>query len=59
MTGRFSQVYVSGLNEVDRVMILDGNEYVHSIYIKLLYIIIYNNSIIQVLNNQNLPVVFE
>ena len=54
MTGRFSQVYVSGLNEVDRVMILDGNEYVHSIYIKLLYIIIYNNSIIQVLNNQNL-----
>ena len=32
-------------------MILNGNEYVHSIYIKLLYIIIYNNYIIKVLNN--------
>ena len=51
MTGRFSQVYVSGFDEVDRVMILNGNEYVHSIYIKLLYIIIYNNSIIKVLDN--------
>ena len=51
MTRRFSQVYVSGLEEVDRVMILDGNEYVHSIYVKLLYIIIYNNSVIQVLKN--------
>ena len=32
-------------------MILDRNEYVHIIYIKLLYIIIYNNYIIKVLNN--------
>ena len=32
-------------------MILDRNEYVHSIYIKLLYIIIYNNYIIKVLDN--------
>ena len=54
MTGRFSQVYVSGLDEVDRVMILNGMNmyivYVLNYYI-LLYIIIYNNSIIQVLNN--------
>ena len=47
---RFSQVYVSGFDEVDRVMILEETN-IYSIYIKLLYIIIYNNSIIQVLNN--------
>ena len=33
MTGRFSQVYVSGLDEVDRVMILNGmNMYIAYIY---------------------------
>ena len=46
MTGRFSQVYVSGLDEVVRVMILNGMNmyivYVLNYYI-LLYIIIYNN----------------
>ena len=50
MTGRFLQVYVSGLDEVDRVMILEETN-IYSIYIKLSYIIIYNNSEIQVLNN--------
>ena len=50
MTGSFLQVYISGLDEVDKVMILEETN-IYIVYIKLLYIIIYNNYIIQVLNN--------
>ena len=38
MTGRFSQVYVSGLDEVDRVMILKETN-IYYVYILNYYIL--------------------
>ena len=38
MTGRFSQVYVSGLDEVDRVMILEETN-IYIVYILNYYIL--------------------